>query len=138
MAGRQGADPARVDRTREARTQESAYSVRLVGATQARCRNGSEKRHRAEVRHLCAFRALEAYVHSLTENVRSMRLTLPWRSFTETTSVPFGSRSIGRASFSSQTPCVTGLNFFARFCPAGTPSTAKSAVTSTLSASRPE
>src|SRR5438552_13380246 len=61
MAGRQGADPARVDRTREARTREPACVIRLVGATQTGCKNRPEKRHRAKVRHLCAFPPLDRF-----------------------------------------------------------------------------
>lgn len=63
----------------------------------------------------------------LTEKVRSIRLTLPWRSFTETVSFPFGSAVIGRARVSSQMPCPFGRNFDARSSPAATPSTGKSA-----------
>ena len=40
-----------------------------------------------------------------------------------------GNSLIGRSSFSSHTPCDSGLNFGARFSPAAMPLTAKSAVT---------
>src|SRR5262245_32929196 len=71
------------------------------------------------------------------ENDRSMRLTLPWRSLTETTSVPRGRPVIGFSSVSSQMSCSFGLNFAARSCPAGTPATAKSATTRKVFRSRP-
>src|SRR5262249_21752471 len=66
--------------------------------------------------------------HSLpTEKVRSIRLVLPWRSFTETVSVPLGSVPSGLSRVSSQTPADFGLNLAATFSPAAVPFTGKSA-----------
>src|SRR5579872_4953828 len=42
------------------------------------------------------------YWRSPTENVRSIRVVFPWRSLTDTTSVPRGAALIGSFSFSSQ------------------------------------
>ena len=50
-----------------------------------------------------------------TKKVRSMRVMLPWRSFTETVSLPLRSSVTGLESVSSQTPVVLLLNFDARF-----------------------
>src|SRR5262245_41616781 len=52
-----------------------------------------------------------------TENVRSMRLRLPARSLTETTSLPRSRSVIGFVSFSSQTPCPFSCSLVARSSP---------------------
>src|SRR5262245_30866790 len=72
-----------------------------------------------------------------TDNVRSMPLVFPCLSFTDTVSLPFARSLIGVARASSQTPSDLALSLLARLVPAAAPSTAKSAVTSRLLASRP-
>ena len=72
-----------------------------------------------------------------TVNVRSIRVRLPFLSFTETVTVPLASWVRGLVRTSSCTPCDLGWNWAARFFPAGTPFTAKSAVTCKLLESSP-
>src|SRR5262249_49204392 len=72
-----------------------------------------------------------------TENVRSIRITFPSRSFTDTMSLPLGNAVTGLSSTHSQTPCDFGLTFAARFPPAGTPPSGKSAVTVNVFGSMP-
>ena len=63
------------------------------------------------------------------EKLRSIRVTFPCRSLIETATFP-AAVLIGSVSASSHTPGEVALNFAARFCPAATPATGKSAVTS--------
>src|SRR4051794_28265225 len=76
-------------------------------------------------------------LHFPTDNVRSIRLTFPAWSFTETCSTPLASESMGAVSFISHTPGFTMRNLPARFSPGATPSMAKSAVTVKPAGSRP-
>src|SRR5262249_45534990 len=71
------------------------------------------------------------------EKVRSMRVMFPWWSFTDTVSVPLCNSEIGWARRSSHLESDSSLNFLARFSPAATPSTAKSATTWNASISSP-
>src|SRR5262249_41911990 len=72
-----------------------------------------------------------------TEKVRSILLVLPWRSRTETVSLPLARSASGAASASSHTPSDFGRNRFARFFPGAIPPTGKSATTWKLSMSSP-
>src|SRR5205814_5740310 len=72
-----------------------------------------------------------------TEKSRSMRLVLPWRSFTSTIRRVTGRSTIGFESVSSQTPGATSLKRCARLLPGAEPSMATSAVTRKLAGSMP-
>ena len=72
------------------------------------------------------------------ENVRSIRVVFPCRSFTDTVRFPFVPEASGLASASSQTPGDVCLKRGARLSLAAAPSSAKSADTRKLVGSIPE
>ena len=73
-----------------------------------------------------------------TEIVRSIRVTFPCRSFTDTVSFPFGKRVDRLRQLQFPVPCPVALELARPGpFPAAAPSIAKSAVTRSLRSSRP-